>query len=127
MVRWVSSKDLVSYYEKWIRPEINNKPILFDRELRKEEKKLFWQLYSDNTEDVINAMNSLNTMRSRPAVRWNIGLLRHKNADVRRNAAKLIAETEYTYALKDLNQAFKNEQNSDTKKVMKNAIMKLDI
>jgi glutamine amidotransferase PdxT len=127
MVRWVSSKDLVSYDEKWIRPEINNKPILFDRELRKEEKKLFWQLYSDNTEDVINAMNSLNTMRSRPAVRWNIGLLRHKNVDVRRNAAKLIAETEYTYALKDLNQAFKNEQNSDTKKVMKNAIMKLDI
>jgi len=127
MVRWVSSSDLISYNQKWIRPEINSKAILFDRELRKEEKKLFWQLYSDNTEDVINAMNSLNAMRSRPAVRWNIGLLRHNSADVRKNAAKLIAETEYTYALKDLDQAFKLEQNSDTKKVMQNAIKKLGI
>ena len=127
MVRWVSSKDLVSYDEKWIRPEINNKPILFDRELRKEEKKLFWQLYSDNTEDVINAMNSLNTMRSRPAVRWNIGLLRHKDAEVRKNAARLIAETEYTYALKDLNQAYSTEQDSAAKNSMKLAIRKLRI
>jgi len=127
MVRWVSSKDLVSYDEKWIRPEINNKPILFDRELRKTEKKLFWQLYSDNTEDVINAMNSLNAMRSRPAVRWNIGLLRHKDAEVRKNAARLIAETEYTYALKDLNQAYSTEQDSAAKNSMKLAIRKLRI
>jgi len=127
MARWVSSSDLISYNQKWIRPEINSEAILFDRELRKKEKELFWQLYSDNTEDVINAMNSLNAMRSRPAVRWNIGLLRHKNADVRRNAAKLIAETEYTYALKDLDQAYKIEQNSDTKKVMQNTIKKLGI
>jgi len=127
MARWVSSSDLISYNQKWIRPEINTTAILFDRELRKTEKKLFWQLYSENTEDVINAMNSLNAMRSRPAVRWNIGLLRHNNAEIRKNAAKLIAETEYTYALKDLKQAFIDEQDSDTKKVMQNSIDLLSI
>jgi len=127
IARWTSSSDIISYNEKWIRPQINTKVILFDKELRKQEKKLFWQLYSDNTEDVINAMNSLNAMRSRPAVRWNIGLLRHKDAEVRKNAARLIAETEYTYALKDLNQAYSTEQDSAAKNSMKLAIRKLRI
>jgi len=127
IVRWVSSNDMISYNQKWIRPEINIKPILFDKKLRNEEKKLFWKLYSNNSEDVIAAMNSLNAMRSRPAVRWNIGLLRHNNAEVRSNAARLIGETEYTYALKDIIQALKIEQNSDTKKVMQNFIDRLRI
>jgi len=125
MVRWVASADLISYDQKWIRPEINTNEILFDRELRKQEKKLFWQLYSENTEEVLASMNELNAMRSRPAVRWNIGLLRHTNAEIRSNAALLIAETEYTYALADVEQAYSTEQDSTAKYSMKLAIKKL--
>jgi putative intracellular protease/amidase len=122
MIRWVCNSELVSYNPKWIRPEINDKEIIFDRALKKYEKNLFWKLFSDDANEQIAAMDSLYALRSRPAVRWSIGLLRSNKAEVRKHAADLLKETEYSDALPDLWAAYNAEQNADTKASIKSAI-----
>ena len=122
MTRWVCNSDLVLYNEHWVRPEINDSAIFFTKARRKAEKKLFWELFSDSSEVQISAMNQLYDWRSRPAVRWNIGLLRDNNAETRANAARLLMETEYTFALPDIKAAYKLESNPEVKETMKLAI-----
>ncbi len=111
MVRLVSSEEPVSYDTFWVRPQINDKEIFFDKARRKREKELFYDLLSDSAELQISAMDELYSYRSRPAVRWNIGLLRDKNPEVRKHAAYLLKETEYSAALPDLETALKFEKN----------------
>ena len=122
MVRWVCKSELVSYNTKWVRPEINDKAILFDRQLRKHEKEIFWRLFSEDPKEQISAMDSLYALRSRPAVRWSIGLLRSNNPSVRKHAAELLKLTEYSDALPDLKAAYDAEQNSETKLSIKSTI-----
>lgn len=122
MARWVCGSELVSYNKKWIRPQINNKPIIFDKALKKEEKDNYWLLYSENSQDQIKAINKLHSLRSRPAVRWNIGLLRSVHAETRRLAAKTLKDAEYSYALTDLETALKTENDSLTKVVFEASI-----
>ncbi len=122
MARIVTNSELISYDSFFVRPEINDKAILFDKALRKVEKKLFWNLMNDTSEVIISAMNELHSYRSRPAVRWAIGLLRHEDAKVRERAAYLLKETEYSFALPDLEVAFKTETNMDAKNQMKETI-----
>ncbi|UMB53730.1 DJ-1/PfpI family protein [Lutibacter sp. A64] len=115
MARWVCGSELISYAGKWVRPQINNKPIIFDKELRKVEKANYWLLFSENSQEQIKAINKLHELRSRPAVRWNIGLLRSVHAETRRMAAKTLQETEYSNAIPDLEMALKVEKDSLTK------------
>lgn len=122
MARWVCNSDLVSYNTKWIRPEINDKAIIFDKALRKEEKKNYWLLFSEDPQEQIKAINTLYSFRSRPAVRWNIGLLRSIHPETRQLAAKNLRETEYSHAIPDLEQALKIETDSNTKKVLSESI-----
>lgn len=123
MARWAAGSKLVSYDEKWIRPEINDSAIFFDKANKRLEKKLFWQLFDDDPQIRIQAMDKLYELRSRPAVRWYIGLLRDDDAGVRKNAAKLIKLCEYTAALPDLIQSYRNETNSETKAIISEAIV----
>jgi len=113
---------LVTYNKKWVRPEINNTAILFDKSLRKDEKNNYWLLFSEDSQDQINAINTLYSYRSRPAVRWNIGLLRSVHPKTRQLAAKMLMETEYTHAIGDLEQALIIETDSNTKKVLQETI-----
>ena len=122
MARWVSGNKLVSYDKKWIKPEINNKEIIFDKPLRKEEKKNYWLLFSENSEVQMEAMKVLHSYRSRPAVRWNIGLLRSVHPETRALAAKLLMETEYSDAIGDLEQALKIEKDQKTKMKIKESV-----
>jgi len=122
MARWVCGSKLVDYNKKWIRPQINNKAILFDKALRKEEKKNYWQMFSENSKEQLQAIEALHAYRSRPAVRWNIGLLRSIHPETRQLAAKILMETEYTDALPDLEQALKVEKDKHTKKGLKETI-----
>jgi len=115
MARSVAGKELVAYDKRWIRPEINDSAIMFVSELKKVEKKYFWQLLNDTAKIQINAMTALNKLRSRPAVRWTIGLLRDNKPEVRKLAARLLKETEYSYALPDLKVALKIETVEDVK------------
>jgi len=122
MARWVTGQKLVTYNQKWIKPEKNNHPILFDNQLKKKEKQLFWQLFDTNPAKQMAAMDSLYNLRSRPAVRWNKGLLRDLNPDVRAHAAQLLIKAEYTDALKDIQASYNIEKNPNTKKILNKAM-----
>ena len=122
MARWVCESELVTYNKKWVRPEINNTAILFDKSLRKEEKNNYWLLFSEDPQEQIKAINTLYSYRSRPAVRWNIGLLRSAHPETRQIAAKMLMETEYTHAIGDLKQALIIETDNNTKKVLEESI-----
>jgi hypothetical protein len=122
MARWAANKKIVSYNPKWVRPEINRTEIFFKPGLVKKEKEMFWRLTSNSAEDKINAMQSLFEMRSRPAVRWNLGMLRDSNPKVRTKAALLLKETEYTAAVPDLKSALEIETDSLAKAAIKDAI-----
>ncbi len=116
MARFVYNQQIISYPEKWIRPEINDSAIMFTADLKRYEKKLFWQLLNDTAEIQIKAMNELHSLRSRPAVRWMIGLLRDDDPQVRKQAAYILEQTEYTYALPDVLSALKVEKNQEVRK-----------
>jgi len=122
MARWVAGKELVAYDKKWIVPEKNHKEIFFDSQLAKVEKHLWWKLLSDDAQTQISAMDSLYAMRSRPAVRWNVGLLRDDKAQVRLHAAELLKNAEYTDALKDLKASLNVESNQTAKDSIKEVI-----
>ena len=122
MARWVCGSELVAYNKKWVRPEINDKAIIFDKSLKKEEKDNYWLLFSDDSQEQLKAIKTLHSYRSRPAVRWNIGLLRSVHPETRQMAAEVLMKTEYTYAILDLEQALKIETDSNTKKVLEKTI-----
>ena len=122
MARWVTGNKLVSYDKKWIHPDKNHKAILFDKNLIKTEKQLFWQLFESDSNKQIAAMDSLYAIRSRPAVRWNKGLLRDSNPEVRAQASNLLIKAEYTDALKDIKASYKVETDPEAKKALKKAI-----
>lgn len=122
MARMVSDSKLVKYDKRWIRPEINDSSIMFVSDLRKIEKKYFWQLLNDTAKVQISAMDNLHKLRSRPAVRWTIGLLRDNKPEVRKHAAYILQQTEYSYALPDLKAALSMETNKDVKKQLQETI-----
>ena len=126
MVRWVTNNKLVSYQKDLIRPQLNNKEILFFNADKKRESKLFWQLSDDNPKVVINAIDELHELRSRPSIRWSTGLLRHKNSDVRLKAARYIYESEYTAAIPDLRAAAMNEKNEIIKNELQAILRKME-
>lgn len=122
MIRYITDNELKAYNTKWIKPEINTHPILFTDSLKKVEKAYWWELFSDDVAHQKNAMNQLYALRSRPGVRWNVGMLRDKQPEIRALAAELLKEAEYTDALKDLGVALKSEQDSVTKQKIKESI-----
>ncbi len=126
MVRRVTSEEQISYPDFFVRPEINDSVIMFDKALRKREKKLFRDLLNDTAEVQSAAMNELYSLRSRPAVRWNIGLLRDANPEVRKLAAYLLKETEYSAALPDLISASEIETDEDVIKQLSETISSLN-
>ncbi len=122
MARWITNNDLVSYNTKWIDSNRYTEPILYDTERKKFEKKTWWQLFDKDASIQIAAMDTLHLMRSRPAVRWNVGLLRDTNPETRAHAAKLLAKAEYTDAIKDLKASLKVEENKEVNKAFQKAI-----
>ncbi len=118
MARWVTNNELIYYAPLWVRPELNDTAILFTKAQRKYEKELYWKLFGNNAEEIIDAMRILNELRSRPAVRYNMGLLRSENVEVRLMAAKLLLDTEYTAAIDDVRVALNKETNEEIKSVL---------
>ena len=122
MARWVARKDLPAYAEKWIKPEINDSAIVFVSELSAYEKSQFWLLCDGRPQEKIEAMSKLYDIRSRPAVRWNMGLLRDSSPEVRAYAADLLMRCEYTDAIDELKSALAFEENAQTKEKITEAI-----
>jgi len=115
MVRVVADKKLITYPESIVRPNRYSKPILFDRELSRKESRLFWKLVGVVKKDKIDALKELVEMRSRPVLRWAIGLLRDDFAEVRIYASQILAEAEYTPSIEDMEVACKNEEDKKVK------------
>ena len=125
MARWVSGNELIPYPEKLVRPEINSKEILYTDDLVKFEKNNFWNLFHEEDSVVISSMKNLYSIRSRPSIRWSIGLLRHQSWIVRLHAAEYLLETEYTNAIPDLQAAVQDEENLEQKKVLEDILESL--
>ena len=126
MVRWVTNNKLISYSQDLIRPELNDKDILFYSDTKKLESKLFWQLSDKNPKKVLKAIKELHKLRSRPSIRWSIGLLRHKDSDVRLTAARYLFDSEYTAAIPDLRAAVKSERNEMLKNELQAILTKME-
>lgn len=122
MVRWAINRKLVSYSVNAVRPNLFEKEILFTYEMLNQESDCYKKfLYGTSTEK-IEALNWLEQNVSWDAKRWVQGLLYDSSAEVRCRAAQYIANSEFTHYLPDLLSASQNETNTDTKKVMKNAL-----
>jgi len=122
MARWVANSELISYNQKWIKPEIYSREIMFDAANNKLETELWWKLFSEETEVQIKAMDDLYALKSRSAVRWYIGMLRHTNPQIRAHAAELLQKTEYTHAVKDIKTALQHEEDQSVKEAFNKAI-----
>jgi len=126
MARWITDSEMVSYDTKWIDPNRYTQSILYDSERKKFEKKTWWELFDKDANIQIAAMDTLHSMCSRPAVRWNVGLLRDTNPQIRAHAASLLTKAEYTDALKDLKASFAVEKDAETKESLRKAIAFLE-
>lgn len=126
MVRVVTNRRLIKYPKSVVRPERETKSILFNEENIKFEKEMFWKLVGDSEKDKISALKKLVALRSRPALRWAIGLLRDKSINVKMAAAYVLAEAEYTPSIGDLRVAMKIEKNKECKKVLKKCLNNLE-
>jgi len=125
MARWIAGRKLITYSKDLIRPQLNNKEILFYKDTKKKESRLFWRLFDDDPSVVASAMDSLYALRSRPSIRWSIGLLRHKNPDIRLKAAQYILNTEYTAAIPDMESAYLHEKDKKYKTKLGKMLSKL--
>ncbi len=126
MARYVANRELIKYDKDVVRPEIYTHEVLYTSDIIKLEKDNFWKLFSSNDEEIIEAINTLHSIYSRPSIRWSIGLLRHTSPKVRQAAANYLLETEYTAALNDIKTAFKVEKDPETKKILKDVLNKLE-
>ncbi len=125
MARYVAGKELISYPETVVRPQINNHEILYFPPTISFESENFWKLFSDDDSVVIGAIDNLYSIRSRPSIRWSKGLLRSKSKNVRLKAAGYLVETEYTDAIPDFKSAVASEKDAETKTILQQDLNKL--
>ena len=125
MARWVANSELIGYPKEVVRPEKYTSELLFYPETIKLEKELFWKLSSDNEDEIIVSLNELQGLNSRPSIRWSIGLLRHTSPKVRIAASMYLLETEYTYAISDIEQAYETETNVEIKEKIEQVLKNL--
>ena len=118
MARWAANSELIGYAKEVVRSKKYANELLFYPKTIKREKELFWKLSSDNEDEIIASLNELQGLNSRPSIRWSIGLLRHTSSKVRTAASKFLLETEYTYAIPDIEQAYETETNVEIKEKM---------
>lgn len=125
MARWAANKELIAYKKEVVRPEKYKKEVLYFPETIKWEKENFWKLASNDEDEILDAIAELHAIYSRPSIRWSIGLLRHTSQNVRIAAANYLLETEYTYAIPDLEAAFSLETDAEVKKVLGKVLQSL--
>ena len=125
MARWAADKPLISYSDIVVRPEKYSQDLLFYPEEFVNEKSYFWKLSSVNEDEIIDGLDSLYALNSRPSIRWSIGLLRHNSPVVRAKAGEYLLETEYTWAIRDIESAYNLETNQEAKEKLGVVLYKL--
>ncbi|MFO7914977.1 MAG: BPL-N domain-containing protein [Candidatus Krumholzibacteriales bacterium] len=122
MVRWVAGEKQVSYGNDVVRPQIGKREIMHDDAV---EKELFWNLFDDNPKVRINALVTLVELRHRNGFRWAVGMLRDRDPEVRSKAAMVLAGSEYTAALDDLEVAIEREGHSRCREILEESLQRL--
>lgn len=115
MARWAANKPLISYSSNVVRPEKYSEELLFYPDDITREKNYFWKLSSNDEVEILEALDNLYSLNSRPSIRWSIGLLRHNSPTVRLAAGEYLLETEYTWAIPDVESAYNYENDPETK------------
>lgn len=123
MVRWAAQRELVSYGSDVTRPEYGMTEIMHSDEL---ETELYWKLFDENPNTRIVALTELREKRYRNGFRWAVGLLRDQSADVRAFAADVLADSEYTACIPDLEAVISIEMDGTCKTKLQYAIKRLE-
>lgn len=124
MARWAAKKEIISYNNLVVRPQIYTSEILFDTKLKKEQSKLYRQLFKTK-EEKISAIKRIVEIRPWSAKKWFMGLLRDNEKEVRRDAAKALVELERTDAIADFQAAILFEKDLKTKQILQENLSKL--
>jgi len=124
MVRWALDKELVSYSDAVVRPQIYQEEILFTTE-RLQQQDRYDQMLWGTPEEKEEAIRQLVETSAWSAKKKVIGLIRDDNAGVRVTAARAIVELERTDALHDLEIAITTESEDGVRKEMKSLLMQL--
>ncbi len=124
LVRVVADKELVSYGENVVRPNIYSKEILFTDSVLKVQREAYYSL-TGNKEEKIAAMNKIMEISAWSAKKWIPPMVRDNDFEVRLLAAQLTLELERTDAIPDLEAAVQNETNPEQKEQLKILLDKL--
>ncbi len=125
LVRVVAGKELVSYNENVVRPEIYTNEILYTNELSKQQRTAYNNLIKSK-EEKLKAMQDIVDMSAWSAKKWIPPMMRDNDFDVRLLAAKLTVYLERTDAINDLKAAVKNESNPENKRLLQEQLQLLE-
>lgn len=126
MVRWTLDKPLVSYTESAVTPPKEPSELLMSIEDLRYESALFQTFLYGTPEEKTDALDWLEAHYSWSAKTWLQGLLYDSSPAVRKRAAEYIGDIQYLAFLEDLESAFSNETDNETKAVMQSVIAYLD-
>ncbi len=124
MVRWALDKELVSYSDAVVRPQIYQEEILFTTG-RLQQQDRYDQMLWGTPEEKEEAIRQLVETSAWSAKKKVIGLIRDDNAGVRVTAARTIVELERTDALHDLEIAAATESDEAVRNEMNRLLTQL--
>jgi len=125
MVRHLLNKELVTYSDAVVRPEIYKNEILFTDEILDLQSKYYSNLWGTEAEK-IDAINGLVEISAWSAKKKIVGLLRDSSPKVRKVAANALVQLERTDFIHDLEIAFLIEKDEETKTYLQNQLIQLD-
>jgi len=126
MVRWVYSKELVSYQANLIKPNLYTKEIIFTDDLIQKLNSLISVLETGDTDEKEDAINKLKEIYPWVAHDEVRKMLLEKDDDLKLQAARYLVEIEYTRAIDDLKLAIKIERNRKVKEQLADLQLKLE-
>ena len=122
MVRWAARKELVSYGNAIVGPDIDPGEIMHSDE---QETDCYWRLFAAEPAARIAALEELTGLRHRNGARWARGLLRDRDPGVRLAAARELLAAEYTAAIADIEAQLRRERNEECRTVFEETLRAL--
>jgi hypothetical protein len=126
MVRHLLNKELVSYSDAVVRPEIYTDEILYTLELQEDQSKYYDNLWGTE-EEKIEAITGLVKISAWSAKKKIVGLLRDSSPKVRIAAANALVQLERTDFIHDLEVAVQVEKDEEVKIVLADKLKQLQL
>lgn len=118
LIRWSFNKEKISYNRKVFRPNLLDKELNLEGDIKNQLNELMVQLDSHKKDEVISAMDDIQSLYPRIVLEKVNELLLTKNNDIKLRAAKFLVDNEYTQALEDFNELIKKERSRKVKEKM---------